>query len=114
MPIENELKFVVRLDDKIENEAKKLGKCLQIEQGYIAEDKRTRVTVRLRKVIEPDGVVQHLMQVKCKAYSKQKGLIEVGTPIDEKDFQSLWRLAKGKLVKSRYCIETGSADGKHS
>lgn len=106
MPIENELKFVVRLDDKLEKEAKELGKCLLIEQGYIAEDRRTKIMLRLRKVTQPDGAVEHLMQMKCKAY-KYKGLIEVGTHIDEKDFHRLWKLAKGKLIKSRYCIETG-------
>lgn len=108
MPIENELKFVIRLDDNIESEARKIGKLRKIEQGYIAEDKRSKITLRLRKVTEDDGAVRLLLQMKCK--QRRSGVIEIGTDIDQNDFDRLWERAKGRLVKHRYCIEAGTND----
>jgi len=119
LPIENELKFVVRLDDKLEEEAKQLGNCLKIRQGYIAEDRKTKITVRLREITYPSGQIKMFLQTKCKTFNFPKSvdkstIIEVGTEIDTSDFNRLWKLATCKLTKSRYCIDVGTAKSKET
>lgn len=101
MPIEHEIKVVVRLDDELEYEAREMGRAIRIEQGYLT--KENGISVRLRKTLESQsGISRYYLQNKCKV--EQKRVIEIGTQISEDDFKLLWPAADNKITKTRYCI----------
>ena len=113
MPTENELKFVLKLDDQIEQKAKELGTCFKLEQGYLQA--KSRLTVRVRRQLESKtGTASHLLQTKYKVKrSVQTGdsrIIEISTEISVRDFEDLWKKSKGKLLKNRYKIKSGVSD----
>jgi len=106
MPIENELKFVLKNADSIQYEAMEASyECLKIDQGYV--EAGTDLTVRVRKVLNREGIIRHFLQVKTDS---NRGRIEVSTLISEKDFTVFWKKAKGKLFKIRYLIKSKTHD----
>ena len=116
MPTENELKFVIRLDDKIEHKAKELGKCFRMDQGYLQS--KSRLTVRIRRQLESEtNITTHLLQTKFKVKrSVDTGnprIIEISSEIGHRDFEDFWKKSKGKLVKNRYKILTGVSNQYH-
>ena len=120
MPIENELKIVLRNDEGLESEVAKLGECLKTEQGYL--NRKSNLTVRVRRqVASESGKTRHFLQTKFKqdivAYdrigkkvTKHPKTIEVSAPINQQDFEAFWEKAKGKLLKFRYLIKTDTTE----
>lgn len=108
MPIEHELKFVLRLDDRLQYEARRLGELWEVEQGYLT--KENGITIRLRKTLERDlGNIRYYFQTKCKVAKKfqsdtKSRIVEIGTEIDEHDFTMLWPTTEGRIHKLRYRI----------
>jgi len=120
MPVENELKIVLRNSEELENKVAKLGHCLKLEQGYL--NRKAKLTVRVRRQLESNnGKTHHFLQTKFKqeivAYdrinkkvAKHPKTIEVSAPINQEDFEAFWEKAKGKLLKFRYLIKTSTTD----
>jgi len=113
MPTENELKFVLRIDDSIQYEAMEASyESLKIEQGYLKPAKtKDKLCVRVRKQLNREGVTRRFLHVKMNGRGLSKDQvrrIEIETEIDERDFADFWEKAKGKLVKVRYLIKSAT------
>lgn len=108
MPVENELKYILRLDDDLQYQARESGLPYKIEQGYVL--KENGVSIRLRKVLEGrTGYTHHYMQTKFKRKAGKKGVIEISSEISPSDFEELWSMTQGRVSKIRYTIP-GSYD----
>jgi len=108
MPTENELKFVLKLDDSIQYQAMEMAcETLKIRQGYL--DAGNDLTVRVREQLSREGVVCYFLQV--KTIIKDSGRqIEVSAPINERDFEDFWEKTKARITKIRYIVKTKTHD----
>lgn len=100
MSVEHELKFVLRLDDNLLEEANKLADSCEIKQGYLA--KENGFSIRLRKKTTNDKT-DYYFQCKHKV-PKTKQVIEISTEILKSDFTSLWSSTKNRLRKTRFYL----------
>jgi len=106
MPTENEIKHVLKLDDSLHYEARKLGRAFRISQGYVGKGNGHQL--RIRKELESDtGLTRHYMQAKFSIQSPTARVIEISTKIPERDFKDIWRKTKTRVTKFRYKIMTG-------
>jgi hypothetical protein len=107
MPTENELKFVLKLDDSIQYEAMEAAnETIRIRQGYLETG---NVTLRVREQLHREGVIKRFLQMKTKAKGSGRQ-IEVSAPINERDFKDLWKKTKATITKIRYVIKTKTHD----
>ena len=123
MPVENEIKYVLRDTDALLHYVQEFGETSTIEQGYISRE--SRLMVRVRKRLESrTGLIRYLFQTKYKSsdvsynpiekkITKVPKIIEITAKIDEKDFDDFWENAKGKLLKIRYVIKDANKMYKH-
>ena len=119
MPTENELKFVLKLDDSIQYQAMEAAyDTLKIEQGYFNAGKD--LTVRVRQQLNREGIIRRFLQVKFNAARSTLNddmkivedgrRIEVSADINERDFEDFWKKTKARVTKTRYLIQTKTHD----
>lgn len=96
MPIENERKFVLRLDFPAERLAG--WRKHEIRQGYLDDGPRLR---------ETDGA--YLFTYK-KWIPQTRELLEIETPVSHHDFELLWPQCVSTLQKTRYEKRIGDND----
>jgi len=99
MPIENELKFLFKIESYNEIFSNSSEKKL-INQGYLNKNTRIR-SIKTNKIKS--------FYFTFKQITK-KGLIEIETEISKKDFQSLWELTKVRICKERYIYKGWEID----
>jgi len=105
MPIENERKFTLLESDSVESVIKDAAeRCIHIEQKYLVAEKGFSVRVRH---LEEQGENSYRLTVK-KDVNEQT--IEIETPISLEDFEPLWFVASGKVVKNRYIYQGWEVD----
>lgn len=105
MPIEYELKFVIKEFPEIEKLiASQAERAIQIEQKYLAIDKGLSVRIRLSKEKESNS---YYMTVK-KDVDNQT--VEIETEISKDDFKKLWPVGNNKVIKTRYIYQGWDID----
>ena len=102
MPIENERKFILRLDVDEQHYADLADRILQLEQGYLC---RNDLTVRVRS--STNKKTRYYLTVKHTIDGK---VIEIEKKISEADYKSLATVAKGWVRKTRYVIDDWEID----
>lgn len=102
MPIENEKKFVMRLDVDEHRYADLADRKLQLEQGYLC---RNDLTVRVRAATNKK--TRYYLTVKHTIDGK---VIEIEKKISEADYKALSQVAKGWVRKTRYVIGSWEID----
>ncbi len=93
MPIENEIKYVLKIDCE-PTIAHACNIKLDIWQGYVFSN--SSMTFRVRK--STNGEITYHSTFKLKG----KQTTEIETVISQRDFNSLWQDSKNKLNKIRY------------
>jgi predicted CopG family antitoxin len=106
MPTENEVKVVLSCGDPEAAlvELKGRNRFSHVIQGYL---ERGETTCRVRFISTSDGARFHKLTVKREV---NKRLIEIETEIDERDFNDLWTVCKGKIHKVRVYVEDWEID----
>ena len=100
MPTENERKFVLNVDSEdaiLYSDIDLTG--YRIEQAYLPAEKgaiRIRSSEQMGKLSD---TTERFFTFKCKVPDR---LVEIETPIDERDFNSLWEELERYLFKYRY------------
>jgi CYTH domain-containing protein len=107
MPTENERKYVLSCVDANADltEVKGRNRFAHICQGYLVRDKK--ITCRVRYSVNSAGDHDYKMTVKREVRGR---VVEVETQIDQRDFDDLWSVCKGKLHKVRVYIEDWEVD----
>lgn len=100
MPIENERKFVLENDGRLEP---RLAQAPGVTRGLIVQAYLESPGVRLR-VVELAGRRHHIFGYKRPVDGKT---VEIETYISENDFRRLWTLRKETLQKVRYSWPDG-------
>ncbi len=100
MPIENERKFVLVNDGRLEP---RLAQAPGVTRGLIVQAYLESPGVRLR-VVELDGRRHHIFSYKRPIEGKT---VEIETYVGEEDFRRLWTLRKETLQKVRYSWPDG-------
>ena len=100
MPIENERKFVLANDGRLEP---RLAQAPGVTRGLIVQAYLETPGVRLR-VVELGGRRHHIFTYKRAVEGK---IVEIETYISEDDFRRLWSLRTETLQKVRYSWPDG-------
>lgn len=107
MPTENERKYVLFCKDPegCLMDLKSHNHFSHICQGYLIRD--DEMTCRVRFINTSVGTRHYKLTFKREVDHR---LIEIETDIDERDFDDLWEVSKGKLHKVRVYVEDWEVD----
>lgn len=100
MPIENEVKFLLKPEQALAVRKRHGLPGQMIEQGYLSNGTRIRATT-----IEDQGVKYEFTHKE----ETSRGLVEIETAISHQDFCSLWENTTNRLVKYRCKLKTDKA-----
>jgi CYTH domain-containing protein len=100
MPIENERKFVLSDDGRLERE---LAATPGVTRSLLRQTYLDAQGVRLRS-IERGGDVRHIFTFKRSVDGE---MVEIETDIERADFERLWKLGRETLRKVRYSWPDG-------
>ncbi len=100
MPIENERKFVLDEDGRLEA---RLAQARDVTRSRLTQAYLDSPGVRIR-AIETAGQTHHIFSFKRPVEGQ---MVEIETEIDATDFKRLWTLCREKLNKTRYSWADG-------
>lgn len=100
MPIENERKFVLELESKLE---RRLAAAPGVVCSFLRQAYLDASGVRIR-AIENGGRTRHIFTYKR---SVDDQMVEIETEISPIDFERLWKLRRETLQKMRYSWRDG-------
>ena len=100
MPIENERKFVLNEDGRLEPG---LARTPGVTRSRLNQAYLDSAGVRIRS-IESAGRLRHIFSFKRPVDGQ---MVEIETEIDAADFKRLWTLARETLCKTRYSWADG-------
>jgi CYTH domain-containing protein len=100
MPIENERKFVLSEDGRLERE---LATAPGVTRSLLRQTYLDAQGVRLRSIETGEGV-RHIFSFKRTVDGE---MVEIETDIEREDFDRLWKLGREKLRKVRYSWPDG-------
>ena len=100
MPIENERKFVLKLDPKLE---RRLAAAPGVVRSFLRQAYLEASGLRIR-AIESGGRTRHIFSYKR---SVDDQMVEIETEISLIDFERLWKLRRETLQKMRYSWRDG-------
>jgi len=100
MPIENERKFVLDDDGKLE---RRLAQAPGVTRSIVVQAYLETPGVRLR-AIEKDGRTRYIFSYKRPVNGQ---VVEIETDIDHDDFRRLWKLRQEIVQKVRYSWPDG-------
>lgn len=100
MPIENERKFVLNDDGRLEAQ---IGAAPGVERSLLQQAYLDSAGVRIRSLEEPGGT-RHVFTYKCTVDGQ---VVEIETAISAKDFERLWTRRQQSLSKVRYAWADG-------
>jgi CYTH domain-containing protein len=100
MPIENERKFVLELETKLE---RRLAAAPGVVRSYLRQAYLEAPGLRIRSM-ESGGRVKHIFTYKR---SVDDQMVEIETEISPIDFERLWKLRRETLQKMRYSWRDG-------
>jgi len=103
MPIENERKYVLRLNTSEKKISEASDFMEDIEQVYIMVGKKQSARIRLIRLFRPDNWVEFKYTFTYKQDVGKK-TVEVETPLDPQDYLMLKKDAILKFRKRRYKI----------
>jgi CYTH domain-containing protein len=100
MPIENERKFVLNEDGRLEA---RLAQAPGVTRSRLSQAYLDSAGVRIRS-IETAGKLRHVFGFKRPVNDQ---MVEIEIDVDEADFKRLWTLARETLCKTRYSWTDG-------
>ena len=100
MPIENERKFVLNDDGRLEAQ---IGAAPGVERSLLQQAYLDSAGVRIRSSEGTDGT-RHVFTYKCTVDGQ---VVEIETAISAKDFERLWTRRQQSLSKVRYAWADG-------
>lgn len=101
MPIENEVKYALKIDNNLITELCNNHVWYDIKQGYLPQD-----GCRIRKKEIPGKYPKFVFTYKLRL--KDGETMEIETFIEEEDFDKLWNHCKETLRKRRITIKNGN------
>lgn len=109
MPIENERKYVLRLETP-EKEFGKIADFVEdIEQIYLMYGKKQSVRIRKSLLFRPDKYVEFKYKMTFKQDVGRK-TVEIETPISPEDYDMLGKQSLLKFRKWRYRVDEWEVD----
>lgn len=100
MPIENERKFVLELDSRLE---RRLAAAPGVARSFLRQAYLEASGLRIR-AIEAGGRTRHIFGYKRTVDDQ---VVEIETEISPIDFERLWKLRRETLQKMRYSWSDG-------
>jgi CYTH domain-containing protein len=101
MPIENEVKFLLKPNQALEAKVRNKIPGQLIRQGYLSNG------TRIRETVADERKVRHEFTHKEET---AEGLVEIETEIGDTDFRRLWENTTNRLIKYRCKLKTDLAN----